>query len=63
MSYELFSAKINALCTAHGLTADEIKHEDGRYIARLSDGYTVTANNVTSAVTFRNRNHCFQARF
>ena len=62
MSYELFSAKINALCAAHGLTA-EIKHEDGRHIARLSDGYTVTANNVTSAVTFRNRNHCFQLRF
>lgn len=62
MSFELFSEKIGALCAANGLTA-EIKHEDGLHIARLSDGYIVTANNVTSSVTIRNRNHCFQARF
>lgn len=62
MSYDLFSSYMTALCEANGLTA-KISHEDGRHIAKLSDGWTVTANTTTSSVTFRNRNHCFQRRF
>lgn len=62
MSYELFCSKINAICGRAGLSA-RFSHEDGRHIARISDGSIITANTVSTSVCICDQyhNHMYQA--
>lgn len=43
MSYEVFCEKIGALAKRTG-TEVEFSHEDGKHIARFSDGVVITGN-------------------
>lgn len=57
MSFKLFCAEVRRICDKYGLRIWELKHEDGKHIARLSCGYNITANSTTGVVEFWNRNH------
>ena len=61
MSFELFESKVLAYCKRAGLSA-HISHEDGRHIAKLSDGGIILANTVNQSVTVTDiyHNHCVQ---
>lgn len=63
MSFALFCEKINGLCDRYGLIIWCLKHENGRHIARLSNGYTFIANASSSVLQIKNRNHSFPATF
>lgn len=60
MSFELFCAKVRDYSKASGLSISNLVHEDGRHVARFSDGSQITANSITGSVTWRDpyRNHC-----
>lgn len=61
MSYELFCSKVQGICSRAGLSA-VFSHEDGKHVARVSDGCIIIGNSVAPSVVIRDplRNHCFR---
>lgn len=53
MSYEVFCKKVYELLRALNMKARFIKTDDGRYIAKVSDGSTIIGNSVSLKVTLR----------
>lgn len=52
MPYELFKSHVNAMISKAGGGYDvEFSHEDGKHIARISDGMTITGNTISTRVS------------
>ena len=60
MTFETFESKVRAYCKYTGVRAVRVFHEDGKHIARLSNGDEITGNSDSSSVTIRDEywNHC-----
>lgn len=61
MSYELFCSKVQGICSRAGLSA-VFSHENGKHIARVSDGCIIEGNSIAPSVVIRDplRNHYFK---
>ena len=61
MSFELFCKKLQAISDREGIPVS-FSHEDGKHIARFSDGSLVMGNSINPSITFLDpyRNHCYQ---
>lgn len=61
MSYEKFQQLIGSLVkkSRGGISVDFRRTEEGKYVARVSDGTTITGNSASMRVTVRwgGRNH------
>ena len=55
MSYETFSAKVKALIrkAGAGITADFLTDDNGRHIAKCSDGTTIVGHARSLTVTIK----------
>lgn len=65
MSYESFQEIIGSIVrkSGGGISVDFDETETGKYVARVSDGTTITGNSLSKRVTVRwgGRNHQAQA--